>query len=87
MIGSLFLAILFWVVYFFVIFFVCHWLYQRLIGPEPKPEAPSVMLQGKPVKAKEIWELRAKRLRQVLIILAAALMLLPLFLPFVLLLF
>jgi len=80
----LFLAILFWVAYFFVIFFVCHWLYQRLVGQEPKPEAPPVMLHGRPVKAREVWELRAKRLRQGLIILAVILMILPLFLPFVL---
>ena len=84
MIGPLLLAILVWVAYFLIIFFICHWLYQRISGPVPKPEAPSVIIQGKPVKATEVWERRAKRLRRIFILLAVILMLFPLFLPFVL---
>jgi hypothetical protein len=84
MIGPLLLAILFWVVYFFVIFFICHWLYQRLVGPEPKSEAPSVIVGGMSIPAKEVWDRHAKRLQRIFIIVAVILMVLPLFLPFVL---
>lgn len=84
MIGPLLLAILFWVIYFFIIFFICHRLYQRFSGPEPKPHAPPVILQGRAIPAKEIWEQRAKRLQKLFIIVAVILMILPLFLPFVL---
>jgi hypothetical protein len=84
MIGPLLLAILFWVVYFFIIFFICYWLYQRLSGPEPKPHAPPVIIRDKAIPAREIWERRAKRLQRLFIIVAMALMVLPLFLPFVL---
>lgn len=84
MMGPLLLAILFWVIYFFIIFFICHWLYQRLSGPEPKPHAPAVIIQGKSIPAREIWERRAKRLQRLFILVAVTLMVLPLFLPFVL---
>jgi hypothetical protein len=84
MIGPLFLAILFWVVYFFIIFFVCQWLYRRLSGPEPGPETPSMIIQGRSIPAKVVWENRAKRLQRIVIILAVVLMALPLLLPFVL---
>jgi hypothetical protein len=84
MIGPLLLAILFWVIYFSIIFFICRWLYIRLSGPEPKPHAPPVIIQGKSVPAREIWEQRTKRLQVLFIILAVILMLLPLFLPLIL---
>ena len=84
MIGPLLLAILFWVVYFVIIFFSCHWLYRLLRGPEPKPHDPPLVIQGESIPAKEIWERRAKRLQRLLIIVAVVLMVLPLFLPFVL---
>jgi hypothetical protein len=83
MIGPLLLAILFWVMYFFTIFFICHWLYQRLSNPEPKPAAPALIVQGKSIPAREFWERRSKRLQRVFIIVAVVLMILPLFLPFI----
>jgi hypothetical protein len=84
MIGPLLLAILFWVAYFFIIFLICHWLYQRLVGPEPKPAAPSVIVGGKSIPAREVWKRRAKRFQKIFFIVAVILMVLPLFLPFVL---
>ena len=84
MIGPLFLAILLWVAYFFIIFSVCHWLYRRMIGPEPNPGSPAVVIQGKAVEARVVWEQRAKRLQRLLIVVAVVLMILPLLLPFVL---
>ena len=84
MIGPLLLAILFWVLYFLVVFFICKWLYEKFIGPEPKPHAPPVIIQGRSFPAQEIWERRAKRLQTLFIIVAVILMVLPLFLPFVL---
>ena len=84
MIGPLVLAILFWVVYFFIIFFICHWLYRRFSGAEPKPHAPPVIIRNESIPAREIWERRAKRLQRLFIIVAVILMVLPLFLPFVL---
>jgi NADH:ubiquinone oxidoreductase subunit 5 (subunit L)/multisubunit Na+/H+ antiporter MnhA subunit len=83
-IGPLVLAILFWVVYFSVVFFICHWLYRRFSGPEPKPHDPPVIILNKSMPAREIWERRAKRLQRLFIIVAVILMVLPLFLPFVL---
>jgi hypothetical protein len=83
MIGPLLLAILFWVVYFLIIFFICRRLYRWLSGPEPEPHAVSVIIQGKSILAREVWERRAKRLQRLVILLAVVLMVLPLFLPFV----
>jgi hypothetical protein len=84
MIGPLLLAILFWVVYFSIIFFICRWFYLRLSGPEPKPHAQPVIIQGQPISAREIWERRKKRLQRLFVIVALILMSLPLFLPLIL---
>jgi len=84
MIGPLLLAILFWVVYFSIIFFICRWFYLRLSGLEPKPHALPVVIQGQPMAALEFWERRKKRLQRLFVIVALILMSLPLFLPLVL---
>lgn len=84
MIGPLLLAVLIWVSYFLIIFFICHWLYQRLAGPEPKPAAPPVIVAGKSITAREVWDRRAKRLQRIFIIVAVILMVLPLLMSFVL---
>jgi preprotein translocase subunit SecG len=81
---SLFLAIFIWVGYFSVVVFICHTLYMKLRGEAPKSPNLTVMIDGKSVSALAEWEARDKRLQRAMIALAALLVLLPLFLPWLL---
>ena len=77
------IAVLVWTLYFLTIYFICNGLYLKLRGQPPKnPDAP-VIVRGKPVPAVAAWQERDRRLRRLFLGIGAALMLLPLLLPFV----
>lgn len=81
---SLFLAILFWVIYFTVVALTCHTLYMKLRGEPPKSPNLTVMVDGKSVSAQAEWEARDKRLQRLFLGIAMVLVLLPLLLPWLL---
>jgi hypothetical protein len=81
---SLFLLILFWVGYFTVVAVICHLLYMKLRGEPPRSPNLTVMIDGRSVPAQAAWEARDKQLQRLFIAIAIALVLLPLFLPWLL---
>jgi len=78
------MAILVWVVYFFVVAFACGKLYIKLRGRPPAPNQ-TVIVDGKSVSALAEWEARDKRLQRAMIALGLLLgLILPLMLPWLL---
>ncbi|HUJ79253.1 MAG TPA: hypothetical protein VLY45_02930 [Nitrospiria bacterium] len=75
------IAILVWVIYFFVVAFACAKLYFKLRGQPPAPNQ-TVIVDGKSVSALARWEARDKRLQRVMIAIGLALgLIVPLILP------
>ena len=82
--SMLILSIFFWVIYFVIVVLICHTLYTKLRGKPPKSSNLTVMVDGQPVSALRRWEERDRQLQRLFVAIAIALVLLPLFLPWLL---
>lgn len=78
------LAILFWVLYFLIVFYVCRFAYLKARGrPPAHPDAPAV-IEGKPSTRMTVWRDRDQRLRRIFTAVGLILMVLPLLIPLLL---
>jgi hypothetical protein len=80
------LYLLFWIVYFLILYAGLTYFYLRLRGKPPKEEGRLVIVEGRTMTAKAAWEERDRMLRRRFRTLGVVLILLPLFLPLLLLL-
>ena len=62
-VSSLLLAVIFWIVYFAVVAFGCHFLYMKLRGEPPRSNV-TMTVNGRQVSALTEWEARDKRLQR-----------------------
>jgi hypothetical protein len=81
---ALILSMIFWIVYFTIVVVICHTLYVKSRGEPPRSPNLTVMINGTSVSALTQWEERDKRLQRIFLAVAIALVLFPLFLPWLL---
>jgi hypothetical protein len=78
------LYLLFWIVYFFIIYAVCTYLYIKVRGEPPQDGDRIVFIEGRTVPAKLVWQERDQQLKKRFLRVAMILMFVPLLLPFIL---
>jgi hypothetical protein len=76
--------LIFWIVYFLLVYAVLMRIYLRLRGNAPKNENQLVLIEGRPVPARTVWEERDRTLRKRFRRIGLSLMLFPLLIPLLL---
>lgn len=77
-------AILGWLLYFLVVYFVGLFVYSKVRGAPPNDPDRRILYRGKTRPAQEVFLEREQRLRRIFTVLGTALVLLPLILPWIL---